>query len=268
MRLRTYRTEAGPRTAIVDADGTFDAGIDGSLLAAIGAEPARGAPVDAPPVAPFRPRKNVVRAHGNYRLDDNHKRLFRRGRPFLSYYGKAPSAVNDPGAPISWPRELAEQVCAEPQLAVIVGRTMRYVAPEDALAHVFGYAACTDVSAEDLKRKHEQWAYGVSLDTFFCWGPDVVTADEVPDPDALTLTLEVNGAAAIEASTADHVLSTAQVLSELSHGITLEPGDVVLTGVPTIAGLGSVPERWLVDGDVVRTVIGGVGELTNEVATR
>ncbi len=128
--------------------------------------------------APYRPRQNILCAGGNTR-DANFAERVRGGKPWLNYFTKAPTAVNDPGAPISWPRGLASHVYAEPQLAVVVGATTSFVDPAEALDHVFGYAVCTSISAADLKRKHAQWDKAVSLDTFFCWGPALVTADEL-----------------------------------------------------------------------------------------
>lgn len=215
--------------------------------------------------APYRPRQNVICAGGNTRGPHWEDRI-RGGRPWLNYFTKAPSAVNDPGAPITWPRRIANQVYAEPQLAVILGERASYDTPDDVLDRVFGYATCTSVSSDDLRRKHGQWDKGVSLDSWLCWGPVVVTADEV-ELSELSLALWLNDRMAISASAEGGLMTTAEVLSQISFGMQLLPGDVVLTGVGESIGHGEQPERWLTDGDVVRSAIDGIGTLENPVQT-
>lgn len=215
--------------------------------------------------APYRPQQNVLCAGGNTR-DAHFAERVRGGRPWLNYFTKAPTAVNDPGSPISWPRGIASQVYAEPQLAVVVGATTSFVDPDEALDHVFGYAVCTSVSAADLKRKHSQWDKAVSLDSFFCWGPALVTADEV-ELASLDCNLWLNDRIAVTGAPESGLLTSAEILSEISYGMTLEAGDVLLTGVPESIGHGEQPERWLQDGDVVRSAIDGIGEISNPVQT-
>jgi 2-keto-4-pentenoate hydratase/2-oxohepta-3-ene-1,7-dioic acid hydratase in catechol pathway len=220
---------------------------------------------------PYRPRKNVVRAGGNMpRPDDGSAAVtlppgrWLRGFP-IAYYTKAPTAVLDPGQPISWPARVATQVYAEPQLAVIVGGTLSFADPADVPERIFGYAVATDVSALDLKIKHGQWPKAVSLDSFFPWGPAVVTRDEIPDPDALAISLTLNGDRRIEGSTSATILSVAEMLAQLSTGITLEAGDVLLLGTPDVVGFGASPARWLEEGDTLTSTIEGVGSITNPV---
>jgi 2-keto-4-pentenoate hydratase/2-oxohepta-3-ene-1,7-dioic acid hydratase in catechol pathway len=236
------------------------------LQRAAAADPDGAMPVgDVTLHAPFRPRQNIICAGGNTRDERSSERI-RNGKPWLTYFSKAPSAVNDPGAPISWPVRLTSMVYAEPQLAVVLGARTSYVDPEDVLDRVFGYAVATSVSSDDLKRKHGQWDKAVSLDTFFCWGPVIVTADDV-DVSQLALRLWLNDRMAISAGAESGLLTTAQVLSEISYGMQLLAGDVVLTGVGESIGHGLQPERWLQDGDVVRSQIDGLGTIENPVAT-
>jgi 2-keto-4-pentenoate hydratase/2-oxohepta-3-ene-1,7-dioic acid hydratase in catechol pathway len=222
---------------------------------------------------PYRPRKNIVRAGGNTapKAGDPPRVAvtlppgrWLTGFP-ISYYTKAPSSVLDPNQPISWPTKVTKQVYAEPQLAIIVGEAISYATPEEAIEKVFGYAVATDVSALDLRIKHGQWPKAGSLDSFFPWGPTIVTRDEVKNPDALIVRLELNGVRSIEGSTADALKSVGEILSEISTGILLEPGDVFMLGTPENPGFGESPERWLTDGDSITSTIEGIGSITNPV---
>jgi 2-keto-4-pentenoate hydratase/2-oxohepta-3-ene-1,7-dioic acid hydratase in catechol pathway len=224
---------------------------------------------------PFRPRKNVVKAGGNSRTlggvvkDAPGVELppgrWQRGYP-VRYHTKSPTAVLDPGQPVTWPVPTVQQVYAEPQLVIIIGEEIHFASPEEALARVAGYAVATDVSSHDLKLKHGQWPKAVSLDSFFPWGPFVVTADEIADPDALDVTLTLNDELVVSGSTGEALLSVGAMLAEISTGILLERGDVLMLGAPEWVGFGQDPMRWLTAGDVIVSKIDGVGSLTNPVA--
>lgn len=215
--------------------------------------------------APYRPRQNILIAGGNTPDEFTSQRM-RNGRPMLRYHTKAPSAVADPGEAISWPRQLSTEVHAEPHVAVVIGAATSYVEPSDVMANVFGFTVATNVVAQDLKRKHGQWDKAVSLDTFMPWGPVLVTADEV-DLSELSCRLWLNDRMAISGGAESGLLKTAEILSELSFGMVLHPGDVVLTGTAESVGHGEVPERWLQDRDVVQSGIEGVVQITNPVST-
>ncbi len=258
--------EAGPEAWA--AAGTVVSAVGGTL------DPAWSWPLGEVTLHhPFRPRKNIVRAGGNTALKPGEPERvtvklppgrWLAGFP-IAYYTKAPSAVLDPGQPISWPLKVTTQVYAEPQLAIIIGAPISYADPAEALEKVFGYAVATDVSALDLRIKHGQWPKAGSLDSFFPWGPMIVTGDEVPNPDALDVRLELNGDTCIQGSTADALLSVGEMLAEISMGILLEPGDVLMLGTPENMGLGQNPERWLTDGDTVTSRIEGIGSITNPI---
>jgi 2-keto-4-pentenoate hydratase/2-oxohepta-3-ene-1,7-dioic acid hydratase in catechol pathway len=145
---------------------------------------------------------------------------------------------------------------------------MRSVASEDALAHVFGYTVANDVSARDLQFGDGQWVRGKSLDTFCPLGPVIVTANEVPDPQALGLRTRVNGETVQDSNTAEMVFGVAELLAFCSRSFTLEPGDVVLTGTPWGCGEFMDPQRSLRHGDVVEVEVDGIGVLRNEVVHR
>jgi 2-keto-4-pentenoate hydratase/2-oxohepta-3-ene-1,7-dioic acid hydratase in catechol pathway len=187
----------------------------------------------------------------------------RPARPLV--FAKFPSSVIGPGEPIRIDRSLTQRVDWEVELAVVVGRRMRDVPEGDALAHVFGYTVGNDVSARDLQFGDGQWVRGKSLDTFCPLGPVVVTADELPDPQALGLRTRVNGETVQDSNTSEMVFGVAELLSFCSRSFTLEPGDVVLTGTPWGCGEFMDPKRSLQHGDVVEVEVDGIGVLRNEV---
>jgi 2,4-diketo-3-deoxy-L-fuconate hydrolase len=275
-RVADLREAADALSVAVPAGDDLRSLVDVANLPALGElqRAAHAAPRDAAwarPVAdvtlhaPFRPRQNVLCAGGNTR-DAHAGERIRGGKPWLNYYTKAPSATNGPGAPISWPRQITSEVYAEPQLAVVIGTHTSFVEADDALEHVFGYAVATSVVSADLKRKHGQWDKAVSLDTFFCWGPVIVTADEADISD-ITGNLWLNDRMAISGAIEGGLLTTAEVISEISFGMRMEAGEVILTGVPEAIGFGQEPERWLQDGDTVRSSIDGIGTIENPVAS-
>jgi 5-carboxymethyl-2-hydroxymuconate isomerase len=184
-------------------------------------------------------------------------------RPLV--FTKFPTSVIGDGDAIEVDRALTQRVDWEVELAVVIGRTMRKVAVEDALTHVFGYTVANDVSARDLQFADGQWVRGKSLDTFCPLGPVIVTADEIGDPQALGLRTRVNGETVQESTTAEMVFGVAELLAFCSRSFTLEPGDVVLTGTPWGCGEFMDPPRSLQAGDVVEVEIDGIGTLRNPV---
>ena len=212
---------------------------------------------------PFRPRSNIVKAGGNAR-DLN-------GSPNpdavskLRYHTKAPTASADPGSIVTWRESLTAQVYAEPQLVIVMGASLYFATPDAAREAVFGYSVSTDFRAWDLMQKHGQWPKPTSLDGFFPWGPYIVTADEVPDPDALDIRLELNGETVVAGSTSDVLLPIGEMLAEVSSGIRIEAGDVFLLGTPEAVGFGRSPARWCQDGDVIVSSINGIGEISTQV---
>jgi 2-keto-4-pentenoate hydratase/2-oxohepta-3-ene-1,7-dioic acid hydratase in catechol pathway len=134
-----------------------------------------------------------------------------------------------------------------------------------ALDHVFGYTCLNDVSARDLQFSDKQWVRGKSLDTFCPIGPVLVTADEVPDPQDLSIRCCIGSEVLQEASTADMIFGVAVLISRLSRWFSLEPGDVIATGTPPGVGWFRTPRRVLEAGDEVTVEIGRIGALTNPV---
>ena len=227
--------------------------------------PPRGTTAMAEPslVAPLRPGK-IVAVGLNYRDHVRESGAAVPSSPLI--FAKFPSAVIGPGEPIEVDSRKAERVDWEVELAVVVGRQMRHVAPQDAPDHVFGYTVANDVSARDVQFADGQWVRGKSFDTFCPLGPVVVTAEEIPDPrEGLSLRTRVNGELVQDSSTREMIFGVEEILAFCSRHFTLDVGDVVLTGTPWGCGEFMRPPRSLQPGDVVEVEIEGIGLLRNPV---
>jgi 2-keto-4-pentenoate hydratase/2-oxohepta-3-ene-1,7-dioic acid hydratase in catechol pathway len=207
-----------------------------------------------------RPRKNIFCMGRNYTEHAAERGAAPPDRPV--FFTKPPTAVIGPGAPIVH-HAITEALDYEVELAVIVGRGGHDFSPDAAREHVFGYTILNDVTARDIQKAHMQWFKGKSLDTFCPMGPVLVTADEIPDPQALGIRLRVNGETRQDASTAQMIFGVDALLSTLASGMTLEPGDVLATGTPS--GVGAATGAYLKAGDVVEAEIDGIGCLSNPV---
>ena len=178
---------------------------------------------------------------------------------------KAVSSLCGPNDPTPVPPG-SEKLDWEVELAIIIGRRTRNVAETDALSCVAGYAVCNDVSERGWQFGGTgQWAKGKSYDNFAPLGPWLVTRDEVPDPQDLSLWLDVNGTRAQTGNTARMIFGVAHLVSYVSRFMTLHPGDVITTGTPPGVGMGMKPPRYLVAGDVVELGIDGLGQQRQEV---
>lgn len=160
-----------------------------------------------------------------------------------------------------------KQVDYEVEMAVIIGKQAKNIAEEDALQYVFGYAVGNDLSARDLQFRAIQWLYGKAIDQFAPIGPYLVTADEVADPQNLDIKCWVNGELRQSSNTKQMIFPVAQMISDLSKVMTLEPGDVILTGTPEGVILGMEEKNWLKAGDEVVCEIEGLGRLVNRLGS-
>ncbi len=151
----------------------------------------------------------------------------------------------------------------EAELAVIIGRSAWRVSEVDALAYVLGYCNANDLSARDLQFRTSQWLLGKTLDKFLPIGPYLVTADEVGDPQALSVRCWLNGELRQDSSTTDMIFPVAHLISYLSQYFTLNPGDLILTGTPEGVIYGMREKVWLKPGDEVVVEIGNLGRLRN-----
>lgn len=180
-------------------------------------------------------------------------------------FAKFPSSLTGPFADVSIPPELTAQPDYEVELAVVIGRRTHRVSAAEAVDAVFGYAVANDVSARDHQFADGQWDRSKSFDTFCPIGPWITTADEVPDIQELGLRASVNGELRQDASTAQMIHPVGELIHYLSRGMTLEPGDVILTGTPSGVGLGFDPPRYLADDDVVVCEIERLGAVRNRM---
>ncbi|MDR7482567.1 MAG: fumarylacetoacetate hydrolase family protein [Armatimonadota bacterium] len=209
-----------------------------------------------------RPRKNIFCMGRNYA--EHAKESGSEVPPVPVFFTKPPTAVVGPNAPVIHHR-VTEQLDYEVELTVVIGRRGRDIPVERALDYVFGYTIMNDITARDLQRRHLQWFKGKSLDTFAPLGPVVVHRSLIPDPQHLRLRLRVNGEERQHASTRSMVFSVARLISALSAGMTLEPGDLLATGTPEGVAMGRTPPPWLKPGDVVEAEIEGIGVLRNPI---
>ncbi len=210
-----------------------------------------------------RPRKDVVCLGQNYAA--HAKELKNAPPPAPIYFTKPPTAVIGPGEPIPYPRGLTTRLDWEVELGVVIGIGGRDIAQPRALDHVFGYTVFNDVSARELQFRTSQWFKGKSLDGSCPMGPVIVTADEIGDPQGLGLSLTVNGARKQDGHTRDMIFSVAQIIADLSAGMTLEPGDTISTGTPEGVGDGRKPPEYLKPGDVMDAEVERIGVLRNPV---
>jgi 2-keto-4-pentenoate hydratase/2-oxohepta-3-ene-1,7-dioic acid hydratase in catechol pathway len=180
-------------------------------------------------------------------------------------FAKASTAVIGPRQTIVIPKA-SQQVDYEVELGVVIGVGGRSISEEEALSHVAGYTVFNDVSARDFQFRDGQWFRGKSFDTFAPMGPCLVLRDQLPNPQNLRLRLRVNGRTRQDGTTANMVFSVAQLIADISQGITLEPGDVIATGTPAGVGFVAKPKPvFLQPGDVVEAEIEGIGVLRNPV---
>jgi len=179
-------------------------------------------------------------------------------------FGKYPNALTGHGEPIPVPPGVT-QMDYEGELTLVIGRRARQVSREEALGYVFGYCIGNDISARDLQFRTSQWLLGKSCDGFAPIGPYLVTADEVPDPQNLQLRTYVNGELRQEAWTGAMIFDCAYLVHYLSQYMTLEPGDLIMTGTPAGVALGRPDRPWLRPGDEVAVEITGLGRLCNRI---
>ena len=179
-------------------------------------------------------------------------------------FSKAPMAAAGPEDPIAYPADV-RQLDYEVELAVVIGRRAKGIAPEAAREFIAGYCAFNDVSARCAQFGDKQWFRGKSYDGFAPFGPALVTADEVPDPMNLRLTCKVNGEVRQDSNTSCMIHDVFKTVAYVSRGITLMPGDVIATGTPAGVGIFFKPSKLLQRGDVVELEVAGVGKLVNRV---
>ena len=208
-----------------------------------------------------RPGKIVCLGHNYF----DHMGIGKTEPPeYPTFFCKTVNTVIGPGQAIVIP-SVTRQVDYEAELAVVIGKRARHVAQADALDFVAGYTIFNDVSARDYQKRTSQWMIGKSFDTFGPMGPALVTADEIPDPHGLELSLTLNGLEMQRTNTGNMIFSIPFVITYLSAVMTLEPGDVISTGTPAKTELAHSLPPFMKPGDTVRIAVEGVGELVNPV---
>ena len=181
------------------------------------------------------------------------------------WFSKAPTAANGPYAPIQVPK-VSQALDYEAELVAVVGQGGRHIAKADAARAVFGYCCGNDATERAWQHRTTQWVLGKSFDTHAPFGPWITTADEVPDPHALSIRCLVNGEVRQDSNTRHLVFSVWDQIEHLSQAMTLEPGDLIFTGTPGGIGAAMNPRRFLKNGDRVRVEIEGLGALDNPCA--
>ncbi len=218
-----------------------------------------------------RPRKNVFCVGWNY-LD--HFNEGAAARPHVqempahpAFFSKQPLTVNSPYGKVPAHSGVTEKLDWEVELAMIIGLGGTNITEARAMKHVFGYTVANDVSAREVQRHHgQQWFRGKSLDGHLPLGPWIVTADEVRDPDNLNLSCRVNGVVKQTSNTRHLYFKLPRIIAELSAGITLEAGDIILTGTPSGVGHARTPPEFMRPGDVMETEVEGIGMLRNLIS--
>jgi 2-keto-4-pentenoate hydratase/2-oxohepta-3-ene-1,7-dioic acid hydratase in catechol pathway len=220
------------------------------------------------------PRRNIFCVGKNYR---EHAKEFAgsgyeagavKGAEIDEYpavFTKPPTSVVGPGDTVDLHSHITSAVDYEAELTLVIGKGGRDIPAERAYEHIWGYTIINDVTARDRQRNHKQWFMGKALDTFCPMGPWITTADEL-DPENLDVKCWVNGELRQNANTRDLIFDIPTLVSTISAGLTLLPGDVIATGTPAGVGLGFDPPRFLKPGDEVAISISGIGTLTNRFA--
>jgi 2-keto-4-pentenoate hydratase/2-oxohepta-3-ene-1,7-dioic acid hydratase in catechol pathway len=179
-------------------------------------------------------------------------------------FTKVPETVIAHGDDVVFDPAVSSAIDYEAELGLIIGKGGRGITKANALDHVWGYTIVNDVTARDVQSRMKQWHVGKSFDTFCPMGPWAVTADEIDLANA-TVKCWVNGELRQNANTSQLIFDVPTIIETLSAGVTLYPGDVIATGTPAGVGIGFKPPKYLVDGDVVRMEISGIGILENKI---
>jgi len=186
-------------------------------------------------------------------------------RPVL--FAKYRNAITGPDAEVELPEE-SSQVDYEAELAVVIGRRCKHLTPQEALSVVFGFSCANDLTMRDAQAAEGQWVRAKTPDSFCPLGPVIVTADEIPDPQNLKITLTLNSELMQDSNTGEMVFGVAELVSRLSASMTLEPGDLLLTGTPPGVGMGRDPQVFLKQGDILCVEIERIGELRTRIIKR
>lgn len=215
--------------------------------------------------APLSNPGKIICVGHNYR-----EHILEMGRELPKYpvvFAKFANTIIGPEDDIPY-YPISEQLDYEAELAFIVGKKAKNVSEENALDYVAGYTIANDVTYRDIQRRTIQWLQGKSVDGSAPIGPWIVTADDLTDPSGLEISLSVNGEERQRSNTKNLVFTVPRLVEFLSNLMTLEPGDIVLTGTPGGVGVAREPQAFLKEGDVVRIEIDRIGVLENKVVMK
>ena len=225
---------------------------------------------DVRPMAPIPvPRRNILCLGKNYlehaqEIAAKMKQSAEAPREPI-FFTKATTAVIAPAAPIPAYQAYTRKLDYEAELALVIGKGGRDIAPGQAWAHVFGYTALNDISARDLQKNHHQWFRAKSLDGFAPMGPVLVHSSVMPEAENIEVKCFVNGELRQNDTFDRLIFDVPTIISVLSAGMTLLPGDIIATGTPAGVGMGFTPPKYLQPGDEVVVEVTGVGKLRNPV---
>ncbi len=180
-------------------------------------------------------------------------------------FTKAPTTVIGSGDTVLNHSQLTNQLDYEGELAIVIGKRGKEIAEEEATAYIFGYTILNDITARDLQTKHKQFFLGKSLDATCPMGPWIIPHSSVVDPNNLGITTKINGETRQNSNTNKCIFSIERIISIISKGMTLEPGDIIATGTPAGVGKGFNPPKFLKPGDKMEITIEGIGTLVNTV---
>lgn len=181
------------------------------------------------------------------------------------YFSKACYKTLEPNGEICGHIGISNDVDYEVELAIVIGKKGSHISKQDAKDYIFGYTIANDISARDLQKNHYQWLRGKSLDGFCPLGPVIIERDDVSYPPDLGIKCYVNDELRQNAMTSDLIFDIDTIISDISKGMTLLPGDIILTGTPSGVGMGFKPPRYLKSGDVIKCEIEKIGQLINSL---
>lgn len=286
MKILYFKKDGQHRLGIVSAAGILD--ID-AYLASEGEAPLSAKPLSNAVVAAIRQKIAGTEIPALYYLDENalelapctpspskiiciglnyRKHAAESGMPvpvIPVVFTKYNNTLVDYGAPVPLGK-VGVQFDYEVELGVVIGARCKNADKSSALDYVLGYCVANDMSCRDLQFRTSQWLMGKSLDHFLPLGKCLVTKDEIPDVQQLQLTCLLNGELRQNSSTADMIFTVAEIIADLSMHMTLEPGDLILTGTPEGVIMGMAEKNWLKPGDIVTVAIEHLGQTTNTMA--
>lgn len=257
--------------SLLDFICTYSDSLLGDLKAVLSKENIEKIPYDRVKItAPIpHPRRNIFCLGKNYREHALEIKSLPGGKTAIPDYPIYFTKVADPCIghmdKVIIPKEYSENIDYEVELALVIGKDGRDIPMEKAEEYIFGYTIANDITARDIQRKHVQWFKGKSLDTFTPLGPYIVHKSQIGFPVELDISCSVNGEIRQKSNTKHMIFDIPYIISDLSKGLTLRAGDIILTGTPAGVGMGFDPPRFLKAGDVVECYIEKIGTLVNIV---